>query len=255
VRKGNQILGDLIEGLYECDTLEQQFLVFNRCIQSLGFESCAYTFIPSVVLNPELSYAPIFVKSDTFSESFLDQYIVDRFDGSDFTLRAIKDNKLHPMIWEEMSKSDYLTEKEKKVLNIAKKDHGILDGISIPVMNESIGIAGFSITNSIKDNHVDILETERIKTLQLCAQAFHDIVFSRPYRYHEFIPSSLRDLTSKERIVLEFISSGRTMKELGESREPISKRYGEKLLLELREKFGGITTHELIRHASQMRII
>lgn len=45
------------------------------------------------------------------------------------------------------------------------------------------------------------------------------------------------------------------MEELGKSNAPVSKRYGEKLLLELRQKFGDISTHELIHHVSQLKLI
>ncbi|RVU85864.1 hypothetical protein EOL70_05160 [Leucothrix sargassi] len=251
----HQLVGELIEGIFAVETLEQQYAIFNNIVQRLGFESSAYTFIPNVVLETDLDYPPVFIKSDAFSDSFIEQYVADRFDEHDFTIRAAKDDKLFPMDWQESIQSDYLTEPEKNVLVLAKEEHGIQHGITVPVMNEAAGIAGFSITNTLPDRNFDLLKQENIATLRLCTKAFNDIVFARPYRYHEFIPHSLRNLREKELIVLEFVLQGRSMAELGRSREPISKKYGENLLLELKKKFGGVSTHELIRHVVQLQII
>ncbi len=251
----HQTVGELIEGIYEHHTLEEQYVVFNKTIQSLGFESSAYTFIPNVVIETSLDYSPVFIKSDAFSDSFIDQYITDRFDENDITIRAIKENKLLPIDWQESIKSDYLTESEKDVLMLAREEHGIRHGISFPVMNEELGIAGFSITNSLKDRNFDLLKQENIATLSICTKAFNDIIFARPYSYHEFIPQPLRTLTDKERIVLDFVLRGRSMVELGKSREPVSTKYGEKILLNLKKKFGGISTNELIRYIVQLKLL
>lgn len=251
----SQLLGDLVSGLYYSHTFEDKFRIFDHHIQKLGLESCAYTFIPNAVSETALNYPPVFAKSDVFSESFLEQYVADRFDENDFTIRAIKENKLFPMDWHEWERSDYLSAQEKNVLRLAREAHDIKHGLSIPAMNEPIGIAGFSLTNTLKDKDFTLLKQENLETIELCSKAFHDIVFSRPYSYHEFIPESLRKLSDKERIVLDFVSKGRSMAELGRSREPISQRYGEKLLLKLKQKFGGVTTNELICYATQLHLI
>lgn len=251
----NQLLGDFVADIYDCDTVDERFRRFEQYIQKLGFESASYTFIPSIVLNTSLDAPPVFVRSSLFPESFIEQYITDRFDQRDFTIRAIKDNIFRPMDWHECIQDDYLTSAEKHVLFLAEHEHGIRNGLSIPVMNEDIGMAGFSVINTINDNNFDQLKAEKLETLHLCAQAFHDIVFPRTYAYHEFIPDSLLKMTEKEKIVLNFIAQGRTMRELGESDEPVSRRFGEALLLRLRERFGSITTHELIRYATQLRLL
>ncbi|QTR49448.1 helix-turn-helix transcriptional regulator [Candidatus Thiothrix anitrata] len=251
----NYLLGDLVADLYACASLNERFKMYEKCIQKLDFEAASYTFIPKIVTETQLNTPPVFVRSALFPESFIEQYVTDRFDKNDFTIRAIQNNVLCPMDWQDCFQSDSLTDAEKNVLFLAKQEHNIQNGISLPMMNDSVGIAGFSIVSSMQDVDFTRVKQQNLNTLQLCTKAFHDIVFSRVYAYHEFIPSVLLDLSDKEKIVLEYISKGKTMEELGKSNAPVSKRYGEKILLELRQKFGDISTHELIHHISQLKLI
>lgn len=250
----NYLLGDLVADLYACTSLTERFKAYTKCIQQLEFDAASYTFIPKIVLETHLNTPPVFVRSELFPESFIEQYVADRFDKNDFTIRAIQNNMLHPMDWQASVHSDFLTDAEKNIVSLARQEHGIINGISIPVMNDKLGMAGFSIVSSMNDAEFNKVKQQHLETLHLCTKAFHDIVFSRAYAYHEFIPEILLKLTDKEKIVLEFISKGKTMEELGKSREPISKRYGEKLLRELRQKFGNISTHELIFYVSQLKL-
>ena len=251
----NYLLGDLVADLYVCTSLHERFEMYEKCIQKLGFEAASYTFIPKIVSETALNIPPVFVRSALFPESFIEQYVADRFDKHDFTIRAIQNNVLHPMDWQSCFQSDSLTDAEKNVLFLAKQEHNIQNGISIPMLNDRLGMAGFSIVSSMQDVDFAKVKQQNLDTLHLCTKAFHDIVFSRTYAYHEFIPAVLLNLSDKEKIVLEYISKGKTMKELGNSNAPVSKRYGEKLLLELRQKFGNISTHELIFYINQLKLI
>ena len=251
----SQLLGDFVSGLYHCQTFEEKYQLYTQYVQKLGFESCAYTFVPSAVSDTALSHPPIFIKSDEFSDSFIEQYAVDRFDERDFTLRAAKENMLFPMEWQACINTNYLTQPEKDVLILAKNEHNINHGVTIPVMNESIGIAGFSLTNALMDKNFNRLKRENLETLQLISKAFHDIVFSKPYSYHAFIPQHLLQFSDKEKIVLDFVMRGKSMADLEKSNEPVSRRYGEKLLAGVKERFGGVSTNELIRYITQLDLL
>jgi len=251
----SQLLGDFVSGLYHCQTFEEKYQLYTHYVQKLGFESCAYTFVPSAISETTLSHPPIFIKSDEFSDSFIEQYVVDRFDERDFTLRAIKENMLYPMEWQECVNSSYLTQSEKDVLVLAKNEHNINHGLTIPIMNESIGMAGFSVINSLADRNFALLKQENLETLNLISKAFHDIVFSRPCSYHAFIPKHLLQFSDKEKIVLDFVMRGKSMTDLEKSNEPVSRRYGEKLLAGIKERFGGASTHELIRYITQLDLL
>ncbi|WP_020395611.1 helix-turn-helix transcriptional regulator [Thiolinea disciformis] len=252
---GKYLIGDLVTGLYAAESLEDRFALFERTVQVLGFESCAYTFIPSVLYETSFNASPRFIHSDTFSSGFIEQYAYERFDKHDFTIKATKEYKLYPMDWQEYAKSDYLTDSEKSVLKLAQEDYQIKHGVSIPVMYEKIGMAGFSFTNSSKDYSFNALKQENLETLHLCSKAFNDIAFSRPYSYYRFIPKVLVNLTTKEKIVLRYVMQGKSMTDLGNSNEGISKRYGEKILLGLRDKFGNVSTHQLVNYVSQLNLI
>lgn len=67
--------------------------------------------------------------------------------------------------------------------------------------------------------------------------------------------STPNQLTKKEEIVLRGLLDGKTMADIGNSKEGISKRYAEKILLNLRKKFGGLTTHQLIAHVVRLGLV
>lgn len=145
------VIGDMIPELYACNSVNDQFDVYSKYVTKLGFEGCSYAFIPHVVLDTNLhkKESPIFFKSREFSETFLAEYTEQRFDQNDFTIRAIRENILHPLDWQASLHSNYLTDKEKDVIQIARSDHGICNAISIPIENNKAGISGVSLTTSL----------------------------------------------------------------------------------------------------------
>ncbi len=248
----SQMLGDFVFELYSDESLDKRFKLFEKYIQKLGFDSASYTLIPNIVLNGSIDISPIFLSSSLFSQSFIDQYIEDRFDHRDFTIRAIKDGHLYPMIWQESMHWDYLTDDEKHVLFLAKEEHGIKNGISLPVQGDQYGMAGFSVLSSANDHQFQYLKAERIGILNVYAKAFNNAISSNAGAPSMFTPNLL---TNKEEAVLRYVLEGKTMADIGKSNEGISRRYAEKILLNLRKKFGGLTTHQLIAHVVRLGLL
>ena len=233
------------------DSLEFRFKLFEKYIQQLGFDGVTYSFIPSFILDNSIEQAPIFLHSELFPDSFLEQYINDRFDLDDFAIRRIKSNKLSTMDWSTYQNSKELTSAEKNVLKVSKQEHGIMNGITIPTMTGAKGVSAVSIVSSASDVEFSLLKKERLESLELITNIFHrsnvdlDEYFVKPYFSH---------FTQKEVTILKYLSKGLHLKNIADETD-ISHSYASNVLSKLRKKLGNITHDKLMYDLGVFKIL
>ncbi len=139
-----------------------------------------------------------------------------------------------------------VTQEEQEVTLCAKENFGIYNGISIPVSYGQYAIAGISIITKSSDIvafRKNILSSiEQITSLALL---HNQKVLSSKTDLHFFIQPLLATFTEKKKMVLKQLISGKSLIDI-QHHYPISRRYAEKLLLQIKKEFGDISTNELL---------
>ena len=242
-----QVLGDFTADIYHQNSLSDFFRVYNKYVQTLGFDGVAYTFLPELSLEKNIQRAPVFMSSELFPNRFIEHYTQDRLDHHDFTIKRIKAKKMTPMDWQVFARSDRLTQEEKTTITIAHCDYDIKNAISIPTMSEDSGVAGASIISTETNANFEKLKKERLETLLICTKLFHDatVNLSRSSLADTFVMPLLTDMKPKEIIILRYFASGNSLKNIYDS-TGISYSYASNLLSALRQRFGGISNEKLM---------
>jgi len=242
-----QLLGEFFYDIYSTDDLEERFKIYEKYVQTLGFDGVSYTFIPEFCLEKNSKQAPTFIFSELFPESFIEQYSYDRFDKNDFTVKRIKAKKLEPMDWKIFKHSDELSLEEKNVIVVADNDHEIKNAISVPTMSNDKGIAGASFVSTANSADFQQLKNERLEMLQLFTKLFHDstVNHSVPSLISTFVMPTFLSLNQKEIAVLRYLASGKYLKNIKYSTD-ISYSYASNLLSSLRKKLGGISNEKMM---------
>ncbi len=245
------LLGQFTVELQSINRIEDCFQIYEKYIHQLHFNGVVYSFIPKMTLEKEQS--PIFQYSDTYQD-FLAHYLAEDFSKQDFTIREIQLNQqLNPMDAWEYERKGMLSKKERSVIEIAREDYGIINTLSIPIMNKEIGIAGVTVFSTEQTALFNKIKAENIETLRILTHQFNEKIIYQSHFFKNFLPPQLLNLTKKEQYILKFIIQGKTMKELPE--DYISHRYGEKILGIIRKKFGNISTNQVIYYASKYHLI
>ena len=240
----SHIVGEFVEKLYLSDELEKRFRIYEEAVRSLGFEAVTFAFAPNVELTGNL-LTPVFLNSSPYPMGFLQQYNEEKLHMKDFTIRKITHQQLEPMDWREHEHSNSITNDEKRVIQIARNDHGIMNGISIPTMNKNIGMAGASVLSLEKDVSFNILKCENLETLVLCTYLFHNHLFAYNKIPHQFILSLLNSLKPVEIKILQYVASGKPFKNITHE-TGISRGYASNKLDNLRARLGGINKDKLL---------
>lgn len=243
-----------IRDMYNKKSFEEIFDVYDRQIQSLGFQGSLYTYIPTIHLNEDLPIQPSLQISPSYNHSFLQHYSEENFFKNDFTVKAIQNGKKVPIDWWCEEKKGILAKNEKNIITVAKEEYGITNGITIPVMNEARGIAGTSIISDEKPKLYTLLVQERLHKLEIYTHIFHTHIMSSAQKNALFLEPILNSLTDTEKRLMPFIVSGKPMKSVNIKPE-ITHRYGEKCLNNIRMKFGNITKSKLIYYIGVMHML
>jgi hypothetical protein len=192
-----------------------------------------------------LKVQPVLQFSNSFSP-FVNHYLEQNFGNRDFVLRLASEGRATPIDWWEEIDLGGVTAKEKEVTLCARNDFGIYNGVSIPLTYGKFAIAGISIITFSKDiSKFRSTIKNSFNKIQSLALMHHHSVISSKHDLQFFINPLLESLTPKKKMVLKQLTTGRSLTEI-EHHYPISRRYAEKLLLQLREDFGGISTNELM---------
>lgn len=243
-----------IRDMYSQQSFEATFDIYDRKVQELGFQGALYAYIPTLYLDEDLPIQPGLHVSKSYNHAFLKHYDEAEFGKNDFIIKEIKNGRETPMDWWKEHKKGVLTQPEQEVIIVAKEDYGISNGLSIPVMNETRGIAGASVISDESQRLYSILRDEKLYQLKMYTHLFHAHVMNCSQKNAVFIEPILATLTNTEKRLLPFIISGQPMKSIN-IQPQIKHRYGEKCVNSIRRKFGNITKGKLIYYIGVMHLL
>lgn len=246
----SQLIGDFVVEMHQAQTFEAQFKIYGCYIQKLNFDYAAYSYIPEInsTNKRQIIAQPLFKLTDEYPQDFVQEYAHRHFEKDDITIKAYTENKLDPIDWWQYRKNNKMTAKELEVIKVARMDYGMENGLSIPTLKNSRGLAGASIVSTEKGLSYQRLKQENFDTLVHITKMFHSIVFSEPSSYRAFLPIAFQDLSAKDKLVLQHLINGYSLKVL-EDYTGISRRYGDKLIIAMRKKLGGLSTQQLLYYA------
>lgn len=249
-----ELIADFAIDFYTAESFDEAFDIYFQLVLELGFDGVLYSFIPHISTASIFSIPPIFKSSETYSQDYLTYYGENQVDKLDPIFKLIKNGETNIIDWWEAAEERNFSDKEKEILRIARDNFGIINGITIPTLSEQRGIAGASIITSKTNKEYAKLKSKSIQTLALCTGMFHDFTLSRPLSSNSFVLPFFPDLTKKEIQVLRFQLTGKPMKQIEDS-TGITTKYAEKLLANIRKKFGNISKNELIHQTSAFNIL
>jgi len=225
-------------------TFGDNFEKLEHQIYKMGFDGVLYSFYPKpMYINSDIQ--PVLHFSESFNP-FVGHYLKNNYGNSDFILRLALMGRRKPIDWWEEINLGNVTEKEMLVTLDAKENFGIHHGLSIPVLFGTFAIAGISVI--CKNPSIDFyceLKERSMDDLRECANQYHSKVIKYKEELHFFIFPLLEKLNESKKKVLRHLMSGKPMKMI-EHQHDITPRYAEKVLINLRQEFGDISTNELI---------
>ena len=244
------LLGRFAADLLTAKSIDERFRLFEKVADQLNFDGLSYTFLPRFELNPVANkMPPLFIKSDSFPDGFIDQYVNGGLSEHDYTVRMISEGVTLPMIWKESEQRDLLSEEEAHVIEIAREDYGISNAFTIPTMPDttrSLGIGGVSVLSMENDRQFDMLH-DNIETLMYCAQIFHQLCFSNLDIHKKFIWPLFEDLDTKERTMLTSLVQGKVVKQIADDFGIVSGSV-YRIFDKVRAKAGGVASLQELIH-------
>lgn len=213
-------------------------------VRALGFDDVLYSFIPKpLYFHPKLQ--PKLHFSDGLA-SFVRYYIDNDFGNRDFVLRLANEGVVEPIDWWYEIDSGNVSSLEKEVTLAAKNLFGIHHGLSISVPHGKFAICGISVTSNERNREkFDNLKASSIKRLSELAHSYHMLIISQTNEVDYFISPIIESLSRKKLMVLQHLLSGSPITEI-ENHYPISRRYAEKLLIQIKQELGCKSTYELM---------
>jgi hypothetical protein len=246
-----QLIGDFFIGISQLQTFDERFKLYEHYVQKLNFDYAAYSYIPEIKTTQKpqnFDHQPLFKLTSDYPDTFVQEYTHRHFEKDDITIKAYSENKLDPIDWWQYHKENDMSVEEHAVIEVARLDYGMENGLSIPTMKNGRGLAGASIVSTEKGDHYQRLKQENANTLIHITKMFHTIVFNEPSSYRAFLPTAFQHLSNKDKQVLQHLVNGLSLKVL-EDHTGITRRYGDKLLSGMRKKLGGLSTQQLLYYA------
>ncbi|MGV6810274.1 MAG: autoinducer binding domain-containing protein [bacterium] len=243
----SQLIGDFVTEMYQAQTFEARFNIYGRYIQKLHFDYAVYAYLPKIngAKKSPIITQPLFKMTDEYPKDFVQEYAHRHFEKDDITIKAYNKNKTNPIDWWQYHKNNDMTAQELEVIQVARRDYGMENGLSIPTLQDSRGLAAASVVSTEKGQSYQRLKQENFTTLVYLTKLFHSIVFNEPSSYRAFLPMAFQTLSEKEKRVLQHLVNGYGLKVL-EDYTGISQRYGDKLIVKMRKKLGGLSTQQLV---------
>ncbi len=247
----NNLLIDFIIEFESSSSLNDCFKVLEKCVEGLGFTGLVYSLIP---LHHLANNDPVFLASSNFSANFLEQYAYENFATHDYTIKRIITGDLTPTDWWAEEEQGKLLTQEKHVIQVAKSDYHIFNGISIPTLSAAHQIAGASIISQDNNLSFATLLEERLLILRAIINLFHYRVCSNLEFTKNFYFPLLTKLTELEKKVLQFTVSGRSYKSI-DANDGISANSASNVRSDLFKKFKVKNVNELAYIAGLHRLI
>lgn len=242
--KLNHLLSDFITKLENAKNLSDCFKALEQSIELLGFSGVIYSSIP-IGLNALSNDDLVFLRSAHFSAAFLDHYTEANFSADDFTIKRIQNSNLNIADWWAEEQKGLLLPEERHVIEVARTDYKITNGISIPMSSTPHHIAGASVISGESKAFFAKLLAENLPTLQTLITLFHHRVQGNTEFKKTFYLPVLSKLNTREKQILKFTLSGKAYKTLDNS-YGLSASAAANIRTELFKKFGVSNVSELV---------
>ncbi|MBJ6611578.1 MAG: autoinducer binding domain-containing protein [Candidatus Thiothrix moscowensis] len=222
----------------------EAFATLTEAVTDLGFDGVLYSFYPKpMYLNKNVQ--PVLHYSADFAP-FVAHYIKNNYGNRDFVLRLALQDWRKPIDWWAEINAGRVSRQERAVTEEARKHFGIQYGISIPAQRGTFAIAGISVmTKNSSANHFQTLKKTHLDQLFALANDYHNTVFHSKESLRFFITPLLNSLNDTQKAVLRHVLTFKPMKSIPHT-WGITPRYAEKVLTNIRQEFGNITTNELL---------
>ena len=251
MRKQDVVLLDFIDSMDAAESLDKLFDVLDKAISELGFDGATYTFIPSLINEALNQFTPVFLKSESYEQKFIEHYTEANFADQDFTIKRITHGDMRCIDWWHEAESKTISAREKHVIEVARHDYMLTSGATLPAYNGSKGAAGISIISSDKSNVFTLRYNDNLATLKKITRLFNDRVLSSTEHQLSFTLPFIRTLSQTERKVLSMLASGMHLKKIADSLN-ITYKYAGNVVERLREKFGSVSRERLLYIAGLM---
>jgi len=237
-----QLIVDYVSELCAAEGVEQCFDALERAVIRLGFDGVIYS---SYLLcsQKEESASPVLLRSEGFDAAFLKHYVEAGLTDQDFTIKRILQGNVEPIDWWLEDERGILEPQERTVIEIARHDYGLHNGISIPTLSDKEEIAGASLVSNDKEPGFRKLLDEHFQVLRNLVRLFHDRIYADPVCRKTMMLAHLSDLSEKERKILEFLATGRPLKNI--DGKDITPAYANKLLGGLSQRLGATNRQQL----------
>lgn len=244
------ILSDFSQRLYDSDDIDTLFSTLEWAVKQLGFEHVSYSYIPDMLNRLLGNLSPVFKLSNQYPIDFIDEYEACRFGQHDFTIKKITEGEQAPLPWWQMA--GQLNRKEKHIIEVARHDYGLRQGITIPVYSDGRTIAGVSIKSSESDRLFDLLYDEHIEKLTLISRMFSDRILQSPRNRSIFYKPFINSMSTTEQAVLTLLAEGHHLKTIATQLQLDYKYISNTVMASLRKKFGNVTRDQLMYLAGRM---
>jgi len=237
-----QLIVDYVSELCAAEGVEQCFEALERAVIRLGFDGVIYS---SYLVCPkkEEGASPVLLRSEGFDAAFLKHYVEAGFADRDFTIKRILRGDLKPTDWWHEDERGAVEPEERTVIEVARHDYGLYNGISIPTLGDKEEIAGASLVSRDKGPHFRKLLDEHFEVLRNLVRLFHDRIYADPVCRKTMMLAHLSDLSEKERKILEFLTTGRPLKSI--DGEEVTPAYANKLMSGLSQRLGATNRQQL----------
>lgn len=205
------LIADFVLELERAEDLEGCFAALTKAVTALGLGGVIYTSIP-LGLQPLHEGGPIFLRSEEFDPRFLIHYQESGFAEDDFTIKRITAGDLAVMDWWSEERKGLLTPGERRVIETAREEYRLTNGISIPTMSCRHQIAGASIVSDERDERFALLLHDSLPILRPLVRLFHDRIYAHPTFQSRFYSRLCESLSERERDLLRFTAQGLPLK-------------------------------------------
>ncbi|MGB1009069.1 MAG: autoinducer binding domain-containing protein [Thiolinea sp.] len=245
----DNVPGNLYARLSDADSLDMAFAVFAETVMGMGYEGVLYGCAPALFAYDPLFKSPVVRAAGLYSTELLLRYQDEGLAEHDFTVKAIKQGVRDEMDWWSYRHQNRLNPQEITLLDIAKS-FGLHNGLSIPVMNNSAGIAGYSVASAKQRECFDQLNQTHLPALKECMHVFNAYVWAYQARdiYEQYTYPVISQLTAIEKAFLRHLPIEKSIPEIARQINRVP-RQTERIASSVRRKFGGISTNQLIYYS------
>lgn len=246
------ILEDFIDSLYGTENLSTMFSAFEQAVKALGFDYISYTYIPGIILNANASCSPIFQLSDGYDSRFIQHYAEANFAEHDYTIKAILNRDMRIKNW--WDDVEVLDKQEKTVIDVARHDYGIKNGVTIPTYGDGFNVSGVSVSSTDGSNSFSLLYQENIDFIRKISQIYSDRVIGVASAKSVFERPFLDQLTQTEKLVLSRLAEGCNVQAIAADIQRDYKYIANRVLPSIRGKMGNVSRDRMMYLAGNIFI-